>query len=210
MRYATFLLFAFWLAAVGTSDAQPIIRLKNPSFEDEPQHSLPPRGWEDRGFHGESPPDTQPSGDFGVTQKPFHGQSYLGMVVRDNDTWECVAQEIGQPMLKDSCYQLVLHACQSPYYVSISRATAKEVNFNQPCRLRLWGARKKGGKGYELLAETPLVDHQDWQRYTLSFRPTMDITYIYLEAYYSSDGVGAYNGNVLVDGMSGIVGCGEN
>lgn len=65
-------------------------------------------------------------------------------------------------------------------------------------------------KGYELLAETPLVDHQDWQRYTLSFRPTMDITYIYLEAYYSSDGVGAYNGNVLVDGMSGIVGCGEN
>ena len=209
MKHNIFLLFVFLLAASATSSAQDTIRLQNPSFEDEPQHSLPPRGWEDRGFHGESPPDTQPSGDFGVTQKPFHGQSYLGMVVRDNDTWECVAQEIDQPLQKDSCYQLGLRASQSPYYVSISRVTGKEVNFNQPCRLRLWGARKKGGKGYELLAETPPVDHPDWQRYTLSFTPTMDITYIYLEAYYSSDGVGAYNGNVLVDKVEGIWACGE-
>ncbi|HKK78343.1 MAG TPA: hypothetical protein VJ933_01890, partial [Phaeodactylibacter sp.] len=109
MKYHNFLLFVFLLAVSATSSAQDTIRLQNPSFEDEPQHSLPPRGWEDRGFHGESPPDTHPSGDFGVTQKPYHGQSYLGMVVRDNDTWECVAQEIGQPMQKDSCYQLVLH-----------------------------------------------------------------------------------------------------
>jgi len=112
-------------------------------------------------------------------------------------------------MLKDSCYQLRLHACQSPTYISISRATAQEVNFKQPCRLRLWGVREEGSTAYELLAETPLIDHRDWQLYTLSFTPKVNITRIYLEAYYESDDVPPYNGNVLVDGMEGIWGCGK-
>jgi len=209
IKYCVFLLFATLLASGGSLKAQDAIPLTNPSFEGERKHSVVPKGWSNCGQEGETPPDIQPSGDFGVTRKPFHGQSYLGMVVRDNDTWECVSQRIGLPMLKDSCYQLRLHACQSPTYISISRATAQEVNFKQPCRLRLWGVREEGSTAYELLAETPLIDHRDWQLYTLSFTPKVNITRIYLEAYYESDDVPPYNGNVLVDGMEGLWGCGK-
>jgi hypothetical protein len=209
MKYYPYLLIAMLVIMCTQLSAQEASVLKNPSFEGKPQHSITPIGWDDRGFAEESAPDTHPSGDFGVTREPYDGKSYLGMVVRDNDTWECVGQKLSMPLLQDSCYTMSLHATRSKFYVSISRMTGKEVNFNKPCRLRLYGASGREGKGYELLAETPLIDHTDWQQYTLTFTPTMDVIYIYLEAYYESDAGAPYNGNVLVDNLEGIWRCGD-
>ena len=69
--------------ALNAQPAAPII-LDNPSFEDAPAHYRTPKGWDNCGFEGESPPDVQPSGEFGVEKKAAHGRTCLGLVVRDN------------------------------------------------------------------------------------------------------------------------------
>ena len=76
---------------LGDSIGQPIF-LKNPSFESlVGTHGFLPFGWDNLGEKGETPPDSQPN-CFGVTQKPAHGETYLGMVVRENGTTESVGQ----------------------------------------------------------------------------------------------------------------------
>src|SRR5690625_7087198 len=60
-----FISFFVMILQTGWGQEQ-VISLTNPSFEDFPQHSVPPRGWTDCGFHDESPPDVQPSGAWGV------------------------------------------------------------------------------------------------------------------------------------------------
>jgi hypothetical protein len=71
------------------------IDLKNPSFEDSPRAGMPPDDWTDMGFPGETPVDVQP-GFYKCTTKAHHGQTYLGMVVRDNATNEAVGQMFGE------------------------------------------------------------------------------------------------------------------
>lgn len=76
------------------------IQLTNPSFEDVPRHSRVPRGWYDCGFPGESAPDTQPDPTFQVNKAAADGETYLGLVVRDNDTWESISQKLTRPVEK--------------------------------------------------------------------------------------------------------------
>ncbi len=202
----TLLLFLALLFCGSSAHAQLVIHLDNPSFEGSPNHSTLPPGWDNKGFQGESPADTHPNGDFGVTQTPYHGETFLGMVTRDNDSWECVGQKLSVPFSADSCYQMALYAARSKIYASLSRVTQEEVNFNTPCRIRLW-AGYAGKKGYELLAESELISSFDWELVPFEFTPTEAYDYLYLEAFYDSDSASPTNGNVLLDHLSPIVPC---
>ena len=69
-----------------------IIHLENPSFEGIPCESgkdnVFPKGWQDCGFKGETPFDVfsiEGGGTFQVTQEPLDGDTYIGMVVRENE-----------------------------------------------------------------------------------------------------------------------------
>lgn len=190
--------------------AQPAgaIPLANPSFEDEPAVGQAPRGWENCGFEEESPPDVQPNGQFGVTQAAAHGNTYLGMVVRDNDSWECAGQPLPHPLQADTCYRLTLWACRAETYNSFSRISGQPANYNTPAVIRLWGGYvDKNREGFELLAETEPVVHTEWRKYQLKFTSTAPYDYLYLEAYYDQGRPYPYNGNVLVDELSAVTPC---
>lgn len=212
MRLRTFAINTIAILFVATNifgQAQPIL-LKNPSFEDMPRHSKPPIGWFDCGFAGESPPDVQPSGTFKVTKTPVDGNTYLGMVVRDNDTWESVAQKLSDPIQNGSCYQFSLNLCRSELYVSTSRITDEEANYTTPAKIRIYG-----GNGYcdkaEVLAESAEVDNTSWKEFSFRFEPRGTYSYIILEAFYKTPTLFPYNGNILIDNASAIspVPCGD-
>jgi hypothetical protein len=106
MKRSIFLIFfpTLLLATHLFGQDEPI-RLANPSFEGSPgaggEAVKLPDGWYDCGFPGESPPDVHPKeggGAFQVTKEAFHGKTYLGLVVRDNDTWEMVSQRLSAPV----------------------------------------------------------------------------------------------------------------
>ena len=124
--------------------------LINPSFEDIARASLPPKGWIDCGFPNESPPDVQPSGAWEVYRPAYHGYTYLGMVTRENDTWEAVGQRLNFPLLKDHCYTFSIFLCSSSEYwsaVAPDSVANREFlpddlpkkNFDQAIKLRIWG-----------------------------------------------------------------------
>ncbi|NND33151.1 MAG: OmpA family protein [Saprospiraceae bacterium] len=184
----------------------------NPSFEDIARASLPPKGWIDCGFPNESPPDVQPSGAWDVYRPAYHGYTYLGMVTRENDTWESVGQRLSHPLLKNRCYDFSIYMCtSSEYWSAVAPDSVKnreflpddlpKKNFDQEIKLRIWG-----GDGYcdkkELLGESATVKNTNWEKYSWKIEPKRDITHIILEAFYKTPTLFPYNGNILIDHAS--------
>ncbi len=200
-----FFIFFFTISNIFTQEEGGIF-LTNPSFEDLPQHSKPPRGWYDCGFAGESPPDVQPSGEFGVVKPAYDGQSYLGMVVRDNDTWEAVSQRLSSPLQKGQCYSFSIYLARSELYISYSRLPGnsnREANYITPAKLRIYGGFDYCDKQY-MLAETNLVINERWIEFNFKFEPIADYTHLIFEAFYKTPTLFPYNGNILIDKASAI------
>ncbi len=194
------LLFCFCTSAYGQSDT---VYLTNPSFEDMPRWGAVPYGWFDAGFEGESPPDIQP-GIFNCTRQPLHGNTYLSLVTRDNKTWERVGQRLDRPLAKDHVYEFAVCLAVSRFYLSRSRMSHREVNYDGPVCLRIWGISATQNTA-ELLAETPVVSSQTWGKYTITIAPVdNDVDIVVLEAYYG-DPERLTNGNLLIDHCSAFI-----
>jgi len=204
--------FSILLFSLGENFAQGErpIELSNPSFEDFARPSSTPRGWYDCGginFPLETPPDVHPSGgakpSFGVSLAAQDGDTYLGLVVRENDSHESVAQRLQRPLQPGKCYSFSISIATSKIYRSGIRESAEERDFVTPIKLRI-----RGGNGYcntdIPLAETKLITNTDWKEYTFKFEPTRKVTYIVLEAWYQKPTFNPPNGNILLDNASVI------
>ncbi len=209
MKNLVFLLFISLMYLPLFGQDEPIV-LINPSFEGIPMegsiNGTLPNGWYDCGFPGESVPDVHPKeggGAFQVIKEAFNGKTYLGMVVRDNETWEMVSQRLSSPLEAGKCYEFSMALCRSELYVSPGRADGELKNYSTPAKLRIWG-----GTGYcnraELLAESSLVVNLRWLIYNFRFEPKQAYSYIVLEAYYATPSFLPYNGNILLDDASNI------
>ena len=205
MRSHIYVLFLFLSSQIL---AQSTIRLNNPSFEDIPKQSVQPIGWKNCGFLGESPPDVHPASDslsYWEVSKPAHdGDTYLGMVVRDNDTYERVAQFLSEPLVAGDCYEMSIYLCRSAIYMSQSRKTGQLANYNTPVVLRVYGGQSICDTR-ELLYETPMVKNTEWQKYDMEFKPKTQCEVIILEAMYKTPILNPYNGNLLLDNASPII-----
>ena len=218
------LLFILILFAPGTSltaQGEPI-KLNNPSFFDRAHaggvdSNRGPRGWQDCGAFGETPPDVQPDPDIAFGEKGFFnvtlpaqdGPTYMGMVVRDNDTQEAVSQRLSAPLQGGQCYEMSLYLAKSKTYLSHGRTKDENgdnemVDFTKPIKIRIYGGNSYCQKA-ELLGETPLVKNTNWKKYNLRFEPTTNHRFILIQAFYKTPSLLAYNGNVLVDNLSDIV-----
>ncbi len=198
---------------VDGSDEQPIL-LQNPSFEDFPKLSHTPSSWFDCGFPGESQVDIHPvpASEFQVDKTAYEGEAYLGMVVRENETWEAIGQRLSSPLQGGSCYEFSIHLARSATYLSalsskgldIASAAPRKINFATPIKLRIWG-----GNGYckkaELLAESSLVINTRWLEFNFRFEPKQSYSYITFEAFYQTPCPFPYNGNILLDNAQPIV-----
>lgn len=200
----TYLLSLFFCAATGSGFAQfQSIYFINPSFEDYARASNPPINWHDCGFRGESPPDVQPDPTFNVAKQAYDGATYLGMVTRDNDTWESVSQRVSEPFQKGACYQFEVYLARSLTYMSVSRVSDKSANYATPVKLRVWAGNGHCDK-QQLLGETKLVINTEWKPYNFQFGADQNFNYIILEAYYDNPDLPPYCGNILVDKLSDI------
>jgi FAD:protein FMN transferase len=205
-----FLLFTtqFLLAQNG------VITLDNPSFEGTPNvgGSIKgiglPQGWFNCGFQGESPPDVYPvpdGGPFSISvENPSHGNTFIGLVTRDLDTWEFFGQRLKSPLLAGVVYRFSIDLCRSAKYVSPSRVSNETVNYTTPVTLRIWGGNAQCEKK-ERLATSPLVGNVDWERFEFELKPTIDYGFIVLEAYYNTPAPFPYNGNLMLDNASDFV-----
>lgn len=188
-----------------------VITLTNPSFEGNPRRGVDIfylEGWRDCGaiyFGNETPPDVHPDNlAWENNAPPEDGKTYLGMVVRDNDSWESVTQRLSSPIQGNHCYSFSISMMRSNRYVSATRLNTDKIeNYQEPAVLRIWG-----GSGFcnqrELLAESEPVSNHEWQTYNFEFRPTQNHRYFTIEAFYKTPILFPYNGHILVDHASDI------
>lgn len=197
-------LFYLLILFSGKVAAQTKISLKNPSFEEqEPAYNQCPSFWKDLGTETATPPDVQP-GFYGVKEAPQHGRTYLGLVVREDNTWEGVGQVLGGTLQKDSAYTFSLYLNRSNTYQSATWQNTGPVKFNNPTILKIWGYNTETQQE-ELLAESQPVSHSKWVRYEFLLKPTQgDYNELDLMAYYAP-GYEQTNGNLLIDDCSAIV-----
>jgi hypothetical protein len=208
-----------------------VIYLTNPSFEGSARLYSLPKGWKDCGeelFPKETPPDIHPmvSELFSVQQKPAHKSSYLGLLFRDNGTWESISQRLVKPIKANQCYAFRVKMCQSEKYKSglqESRAASlktereraifriltkiterKDINFTDPVVLRIWGGDEACDRK-QLLAVSPLVKNKEWADYFFKIQPEADYQSLTLEVFDGDKIVGFPNGHVLLDDVSPLI-----
>lgn len=148
----------------------------------------------------------QPNSPFQVIKTSYDGGTYLGLVVRDNNTWEAIGQALPEKLEADSCYTLSMYTARSEIYVSSSRVTEEQANYNTPVLLRIYGGFFECDKA-ELLATSDLIVHTHWKELQLIFKPTDNYTHFIIEAFYKIPVIFPYNGNVLVDDLQLEKGC---
>jgi outer membrane protein OmpA-like peptidoglycan-associated protein len=187
--------------------SEEYLTLVNPSFEGNPKAGevggAAPFGWYDCGAAGESSPDIQP-GFFEVTKPASNGLTYIGLVVRDNETVEGVGQRLSKPLEANQCYEFSIDLARAELYLSPSRSTLEKVNFVQPCVLRIWG-----GNGYcdraEKLFETSIINYSRWLTNNIRVAPKNgNYNYIFFEAYFKTPILFPYNGHILIDNITPI------
>jgi len=210
--FLVFSFCSFFIGAVlGQDEAMPIL-LKNPSFEGIPAEGSKNMrfnldGWTDCAV-GQTPPDIHPvpnGGNFGVTQKPADGRTYLGMVVRQDETWEIISQRLESPIMEGICYEFTMSLSRSEKYLSASvNDETTESEYTTPAKLRIWGGAGICNKA-ELLAESALITSHRWLEYNFRFEPKKSHNYIVFEVYYNTPTPFYYNGNVLLDKASAII-----
>jgi hypothetical protein len=199
---------ALFLFLIGISfqniAAQDTIRLRNPSFEDDPKNSVSPKGWLDCGFEGETPPDVQPGGGYEVSRPAVDGMTYLGMVCRDNRTNEKVSTRLSREVIKDQCYRFSIKLCRSDFYRSNSRKTKELVNYLTPISAEIWLGNSYCERAF-LAGTTKPIEHSEWQEYFFEFEPTQNYKFILIQAGSDSDLILGKNGNLLIDDASDII-----
>ena len=213
MKYFLILLFFLWgNESVLFSQNSEDIHLVNPSFEGTPRkgiHMFYLEGWRDCGaihFPMESPPDVHPADAAWENDSPtFDGYTYLGMVVRDNDSWESVSQRLSGTIEAGKCYSFSIALMRSSQYVSPTRLNINSrENYQEPAVLRMWG-----GTGFchqkELLAESEPITNRKWIEYHFEFKPKQSHVFFTLEAFYKTPVLFPYNGHILLDMASHII-----
>jgi hypothetical protein len=168
------------------------IFFRNPSFDGKPGESMLPKEWTSQ-TKG-STPDIFP-GAWKLQKTPHHGNTCLGLVVREDNTSEDITQELNTPLLSGECYEFQVWLSTLPKY----------VGYDHACQLRIYGGDSNGKE--ELLDASALVSNQDWQQFKFQFTPKRRIKFLSFVAWYGPGVMFKYKGNILMDDLSPIIHC---
>ncbi|MFK8057601.1 MAG: hypothetical protein AB8F78_15860 [Saprospiraceae bacterium] len=200
MRIPYLFLSIFLFAFVSSSLAQGSEYFMNPSFEDTSSVGKAPRGWFDCNFSDESPVDVHDSKSefFGVMETAADGQSFVGMVTRDNNTYEGISTRLLKPLQADSTYRLTVKLKQSPVYTSILHRSSDPINYLSPVRFKIWGGSSYCNQAI-LLEEYDAEQVEIWTELTFYINPEIKIPFIGL---YATHPASRYdNGHILIDDL---------
>ena len=189
MNLRILLLFFILTCIVSSSSlVAQSIQLANASFEGEHADATMPQLWS--ACQKGSTPDILP-GSWGVYLEPFDGSSYIGLITREDGSYESIGQKLSTPIKSQECYRFTVELAHSNTY----------ANYNLPIRLRIWGATSRCSKD-QLLVDSPSIKHLDWKTYELEFVSEAAYPYIIIEAFFAKGVYFPYRGNILVDGIS--------
>ena len=183
-----------------TPDPGAITYILNNSFEDsEPGINTIPDEWSNCGDTLQSPPDlfqNNLENNFMVTNIAEEGQQYVGMVVRPDETKECLFQSLSSP-LNPGSYQIFISYAKPINYLSIAFVDPDfvEVNFNNAVTLDIVGINTNNEE--QVLFTTEPNESTTWTNSSVNVDITAPIKEIKLQPNFI--GNESYAGSILVD-----------
>ena len=168
------------------------IYLTNPSFEGDPSPATVPVGW--HACAPETTPDLLPE-TWGVITEPAEGETFLGLITRQDGSWESIGQRLSAPIEAKDCYAFTVDLAHSSTY----------SGYNQTLKLRVWLGTNRCEKT-QLIFESPMIEHLDWKTYPIKFTSKQRSNYIILEAFYE-EGYFSRKGSILIDNITPLKMC---
>lgn len=179
-------------SVLAQKDATNSIRLENAGFEGEPSDATVPAGWHP--CEENTTPDILP-GPWGVYNEPSEGETFVGIITRQDGTFESFGQRTSAPLEKNECYRFQVDLAHSKTY----------TGYNRPLKLRIYAGQTKCDALQEI-ARTGFIEHTQFKTYKFSFTPETELNYIIIKAHYR-DGTFSHMGNILIDNLSVIQRC---
>lgn len=133
--------------------------------------------------------------------QPKHGSHYLGMEVASDSTWDCVIQQLTQPIIADKTYKMSFWLASSKNYPHMVLRKGLMTD-NKPVVMQIWGMNTQD-KFSELLYATDSITNTEWKKYDIRFISTIDCDLILIKPIYTTEKE-VYNGNILLDNLSKI------
>lgn len=124
------------------------------------------------------------------------------MLTRNNGTYEAIGQKLNNSLDAGYTYSFSLFAARSKKYISLSKRSMQETNFNKPVVLQVYGG--KNCTNAKLLISTAPIQHTNWAKYVFVFDVEEEIDFLLIEANYDDLESFPYDGNILIDNISGI------
>jgi len=180
--------------------------ITNPSFEGKSQignvfepHILP--GWEDCGaiqFSQNTPFDVHGvrTNFWGVTRAPSHGSTFIGLVTREDGSYESVMQKPKEKLVHSSLYYLQFDIALDNNYESRTithRHSAQ--SFTAKVNVELW-LGDQACEGEQLIYRSDESEFLSWQTHKLVFRPEKSYDYLIIKATHLDSPA---NGHILLD-----------
>lgn len=168
------------------------ITVVNPGFEDQPADATVPKGW--MPCVENTTPDIMP-GFWGEYGDASQGKTYIGLITRDNGTFESIGQKLSKAVKAGECYEFRIDLRKGSIY----------AGFNKPLKLRIWMGESLC-EMEQMVYLSNEIKHPDWKTYLIQFTPKKNYKYIRIEAHYK-DGDFSYKGNIMLDNMTPIKKC---
>ena len=187
MRQLTFIVCFAMMASMSSAQS---ITLNNPSFEDEPSDATTPMGWS--ACTDTTTPDIFP-GYWGVYEEASDGDTYVGLIIREDRSYEAIGQRVSAKMETDKCYKFTIDLAHSNTY----------SGYDAPAKLRIYIGQNKCGKD-QMVFQSEFIEHEEWKTYLIEFTPKKQSNYIYFEAVDKKGILIGAKGNILLDAVSSI------
>ena len=177
-----------------STENQCQISVTNPSFEDEPADATTPQGWHP--CDNLTTPDIFP-GFWGVYNEPSDGNTYVGIITRENGSYEQFGQRLSSKLKKGHCYRTAIDLAHSIIY----------SGYNKPIQVRIYIGSSKCDKN-QLIFESPIIKSMKWSTHLIEFVPNAEHEYFIIQAFYSDEPF-SHKGNILLDNLRNFVACGS-
>ncbi len=199
-------LVAFLLQGPVHGQTPEILRLRNNSFEAPNKYFVIPPAWYPQKLFlaGKNIKDLRLSRFYRQEEKSQKGSTHVALATYANGTRENVGQKLKYPIIRGHTYEMDIWLAWSPVRTTvhpIQHLSSVERDL-RPIKIQLYGFRSTEDMSNSLLAETSVVDHIEWKKYTLEWTSPGKYQYFYLVATW--DGPESYNGNILIDNISDI------
>ena len=187
------------------------IVLKDRSFEvDSIHHS----SWIDLGFKKYTPPGIHTPKEVvhDVQLEAAHGNNFLELVSRHNETYEEIGQFLDVPLLEGKKYLFKLSICHFPAFKGLN-TLGKLSTFEKPITIRVKAFNIAKGEvtrdliyvSYpSLFVDSKVIKNTEWEEIYFYLEPKHNYNFISIQSWFKVPAIMGYNGHVLIDDISNI------